>query len=146
MLRGGAAPPIVAAVFRKAIVDVEVGGFRVPKDTWMHVSIYSAHRDPAVFKDAAEFVPERFLPGAPEEADVGSGHFQPFGEGALKCVGSRFALEEARVTLVRLAQRFTFTLSPGQVPLALKAPLTLGPAKGVFVTPVARVGAPALAA
>ena len=40
------------------------------------------------------------------------------------------------MTLVRLAARgLSFDLSPGQVPLAMHAPLTYGPAKGVFVTP-----------
>ena len=35
--------------------------------------------------------------------------------------------------------RIDFKLSPGQVPLAVRSPFTLGPAKGIFVTPVLRV-------
>jgi len=35
--------------------------------------------------------------------------------------------------------RFDFKLSPGQIPLAVRSPFTLGPAKGIFVTPVLRV-------
>jgi hypothetical protein len=35
-------------------------------------------------------------------------------------------------------QAYTFVLSPGQVPLRLRQGLTLSPADGVWVTPVAR--------
>ena len=40
---------------------------------------------------------------------------------------------------VCLLCRIDFKLSPGQVPLAVRSPFTLGPAKGIFVTPVLRV-------
>lgn len=34
--------------------------------------------------------------------------------------------------------RIDFKLSPGQIPLAVRSPFTLGPAKGIFVTPMLR--------
>ncbi len=40
---------------------------------------------------------------------------------------------------ISLLCRIDFKLSPGQVPLAVRSPFTLGPAKGIFVTPVLRV-------
>ena len=36
------------------------------------------------------------------------------------------------------ARRFTFKLSPGQVPLDVVCPLLLKPTNGIFVTPVLR--------
>ena len=36
------------------------------------------------------------------------------------------------------ARRFTFELSPGQVPLKIKSPFTLVPCEGIFVRPVLR--------
>ncbi len=36
------------------------------------------------------------------------------------------------------ACRFTFELSPGQVPLAVVSPFTLAPKEGIFVRPVPR--------
>ena len=36
------------------------------------------------------------------------------------------------------ACRFTFELSPGQVPLAVISPFTLAPREGIFVRPVPR--------
>jgi len=53
--------------------------------------------------------------------------------------------QEAKIALIRLHQRFTFELQPGQVPLALRQGLTLSPAKGVWVTPVVRPAAAAAA-
>lgn len=35
--------------------------------------------------------------------------------------------------------RFDFKLSPGQIPLAVHSPFTLGPKKGIFVTPILRI-------
>ena len=35
-------------------------------------------------------------------------------------------------------RRFTFKLSPGQVPLEVECPLLLKPKSGVFVTPILR--------
>jgi hypothetical protein len=45
----------------------------------------------------------------------------PFGAGARLCIGWRFALQEARMVLVKLYQHFTFELAPGQVPLPVRA-------------------------
>ena len=42
------------------------------------------------------------------------------GDGARACAGNAFALQEAKIALARIAQRFTFHLAPGQDPLALR--------------------------
>lgn len=41
-------------------------------------------------------------------------------------------MEEATLALVRFYQKFTFELSPGQVPLELGTGTTQGPKDGVF--------------
>lgn len=56
--------------------------------------------------------------------------------------GKKFALEELRLTLVRLFQVFTFTLDashhqPGQ-PLPLRMGLTISPKSGVWLRPTVR--------
>ena len=45
-------------------------------------------------------------------------------------------LQEAKITLVRLFQRYTFELAPGQVPLELRNTITLSPKNGVIVRPI----------
>lgn len=127
------APP-GALTIRQASTDLVLHGLTIPKGTALHCAVYTAHRDPAAWgADAEAFNPDRWVDpqrGPPPDA------FFAFGGGSLMCAGQRFALQEAKTTLVRLAQRgLAFELSPGQVPLEMHAPLTFGPKKGVFVVP-----------
>ncbi|EIE20794.1 cytochrome P450 [Coccomyxa subellipsoidea C-169] len=124
---------------REAVEDLNLNGFLVEKGSWVHVSLCGIHRDPDVWDKPDEFVPERWVPGAPEEAtEAQKRAWMPFGDGIRACVGKRFAWEEALIALLRIYQRFEFKLSPGQVPLEVRSPFTLGPAKGIFVTPILR--------
>jgi len=57
--------------------------------------------------------------------------FQAFGQGPRACIGMRFALLEAKVAVLTVLRKFTFT--PGtktQVPLVLDAESQLAWAKG----------------
>lgn len=56
-----------------------------------------------------------------------------FGTGPRMCIGWKFALQEAKIALVRLYQRYTFELTPGQIPLKVQQNLTLSPKGGVYV-------------
>lgn len=55
---------------------------------------------------------------------------------ALHLYISSAALQEAKITLVRLFQQYTFELKPGQEPLELRNTITLSPKKGVIVKPI----------
>ena len=61
-------------------------------------------------------MPERWLPGDPAAAKQAKVCFMGFGEGARACPGSRFALTEAKVALLRIYSAFTLQLAPYQVP------------------------------
>ena len=45
-------------------------------------------------------------------------------------------MQEAKITLVRLFQQYTFELKPGQEPLELRNTITLSPKNGVIVKPI----------
>ncbi len=64
------------------------------------------------------------------------------GAGPRKCVGYRFALEEAVITLAQLYRRFTFRLDsekhPEGKPLELSHGITLNVKGGCWVTPLPR--------
>jgi cytochrome P450 len=55
------------------------------------------------------------------------------------CIGWKFALQEAKIALIRLYQNQTYELLPGQVPLPLQQNLTLAPKNGVRVRVIPRV-------
>ena len=60
-------------------------------------------------------MPERWLTGDPAAAKQAKVCFMGFGEGARACPGSRFALTEAKVALLRIYSAFTLQLAPYQV-------------------------------
>jgi cytochrome P450 len=69
--------------------------------------IYTIQRDAENFEDPDAFIPERWVEGTPEAAANKRipGSWMAFGEGSRSCVGLRFALQEAKITLARLFQR-----------------------------------------
>ena len=101
------------------------------------------HHDEQLWQDADKFLPERWLDGAPESSGRPAHAFAPFGDGLRKCIAFRFAVEEAKIALVRLYRQFLFRLAPGQVPLQLRHTITLSPKHGVHVNIHPRQHAPA---
>lgn len=71
--------------------------------------IYTLQRDPCYWEKSDSFIPERF---APENRNRLTNYaFMPFGQGPRNCVGMRFALVEAKLTLAKLLLAFKFTPS-----------------------------------
>ncbi len=73
----------------------------------LQVSTWSIHRDPDTWKDADDFIPERWIDGTPESEGRPANAWYPFGDGNLVCVGMRFAQEEAKIALLRMFQRYS---------------------------------------
>ncbi|GBF94152.1 cytochrome P450 [Raphidocelis subcapitata] len=125
--------PPGASTMREARGGLSLGGYAIPDGTAVMVATYSIQRDPAYWPKADAFLPERWLKGHEELAASNPHAYLPFGSGARMCIGYRFALQEARLTLAQLYRRFTFGLEPGQVPLKVKTGITMSPESGVFV-------------
>ena len=74
----------------------------------LQVPVFTIQRDEKYFPKAQEFVPERWVEGCPEEKSLNRhvpGSWMAFGEGTRVCVGQRFALVEAKITLAKLFRR-----------------------------------------
>ncbi|WP_424215970.1 cytochrome P450 (plasmid) [Streptomyces sp. BI20] len=84
---------------RTVTVDTELGGVRLRAGTGIAVSPYVLHHDPAHHPDPERFDPDRRLDHRPDRS------FLPFGTGARKCIGDRFALAEAGLALAVIASR-----------------------------------------
>jgi cytochrome P450 len=120
--------PPAWAVGRRAMEDVEIGGYTIPKGTVVLFSQYLLHRDARFFPDPDRFDPDRWLPerqkGRPKFA------YFPFGGGTRVCIGEAFAWMEGVLVLATLAGRWRMeSLETG--PLPLQAAITLRPARGI---------------
>ena len=93
--------PPAAAFGRRPLVDVELGGYRVPRGASIFVSPFVTHRNARYFSDPAAFRPERWDGAAPPKFA-----FFPFGGGSKMCIGEPFARAEGVLVLATLARRF----------------------------------------
>lgn len=98
--------------FRRALRDVEIDGYRVPKNVITMASPYTMHRREEYFPEPERFDPERFRPE--REKQLPRHAYMPFGAGPRICIGNHFAMMEGHLILATLAQRVTFELVPGQ--------------------------------
>jgi len=90
---------------RRAVTDIDLGGYRIPAGADVFFSPYAVHQDPANFADPNVFDPDRWLP---ERAHAISRHsYLPFGAGVRKCIGESFAYVEMTIALAVLAARWT---------------------------------------
>lgn len=99
--------PPIWAMERHAIARDEIGGYHIPKGSGVIISPYTLHRHPGFWERPEVFLPERF-----EQRDHTA--YYPFGSGARFCIGSEFALAEARVILPMILRRFRIIAEPGQ--------------------------------
>jgi cytochrome P450 len=97
-------PPLFL-ISRRAITDVEVGGYRIPKGSTVLFSSYALHRDAQLYPDPDRFDPDRWLPE--RAGDQPPVSYMPFGAGIRSCLGERFAQIEMLTVLSTMLQRWT---------------------------------------
>ncbi len=105
--------PPAYVVSRRAIRDLELGGYDVARATDVIVNIYGMHRRAEYFPDPEHCDPARFEPDA--EKNLPKHAYLPFGAGARVCIGNQFALMEGQIVLAALAQRVAFSLPDARV-------------------------------
>jgi cytochrome P450 len=123
--------PPVWVIARSAMEEDVIGGYRIPKGTWVFVSPYLTHHDPRFWQNPEGFDPERFSPE--EEAKRPKGAYFPFALGPRKCIGEAFAMMEARLILAAIMQRARLELAPGRL-IQLDPTVTLRPKGGLWMT------------
>lgn len=126
--------PPVWTVGRRAEVDTELGGFRIPKGSYVFVSPFVMHRHPAYWDEPEVFDPERFASSTDE---VDRFVYFPFLRGQRQCIGDRFAQMEMTLLLVTLIQHYRFALAPDQK-IELEPSITLRSKHGMRMQLVPR--------
>ncbi|KMO93895.1 cytochrome P450 [Streptomyces roseus] len=101
----------VVTLMRRATEPVTIGGYSLPAETEVLLSLYALHRNPDLYPEPDLFDPDRWLPeqrqARPREHEV------PFGAGNRKCIGDRFAWMEATIALATVLQRWKLRPVPG---------------------------------
>jgi cytochrome P450 len=99
-------------VGRRALEELELGGYRIPKGSIIVMSQYLMQRDPRFWTDPEKFDPERFSPE--EKAKRPSFSYFPFGAGPRGCIGEGFAWMEGILVMATLAQSWRLELLADQ--------------------------------
>jgi cytochrome P450 len=110
---------------RTAIEDIPIrNGYVVPQGMNIFIAQYVLHHDERWFPDPECFDPERFSPE--NEPNIPKYAYMPFSYGPRVCIGNMFAMMEAVLVLVTMAQQVKLRIIPGQEP-EIDAKLTLNP-------------------
>ena len=74
---------------------------KIQKGTVVTIPVYAMHHDPENYPEPEVFDPNRFLEGSPKPFT-----FLPFGAGPRTCIGMRFALINAKLSLASLVRNY----------------------------------------
>ena len=100
--------PVTLGNIRTLPHDVVMSGYRIPKGFEVSTPNNFLMNNNQYYKDAAKFIPERFLKSHPDEEIKGKHPyvFLPFGFGPRMCVGRRFAELEMEILISKIIQNF----------------------------------------
>lgn len=119
--------PPAWSIARRALTELELGGYRITRRSIVVTSPWIVHRDARWFPEPARFDPGRWLVDDPARPRFA---YFPFGGGTRICIGERFAWTEAMLVLATLASRWRATLVPGH-PVEPLPRITLRPRHGL---------------
>ncbi|MEW2250753.1 MULTISPECIES: bifunctional albaflavenone monooxygenase/terpene synthase [unclassified Streptomyces] len=103
--------PAVWILTRRAVVDTELGGYRIPAGSDIVYSPYAIQRDPKSYARNLEFDPDRWLPDRAKE--VPKHAMSPFSTGNRKCPSDHFSMAQLTLITAALAARYRFEQVPG---------------------------------
>jgi cytochrome P450 family 6 len=100
--------PIVPQLIRTATKDYTFDGYdqTIPKGTAICIPVLGIQRDPEIYDNPMDFIPERFL-DSPHGGGKASGSFyMPFGDGPRNCIGIRLGKLTTKIGLALILRKF----------------------------------------
>jgi len=127
--------PTVPQVIRQTANNVVLGGYQIPKDTVLMMSMGGCHTSPHNYTREAEFWPERWEltpqqaaaqsdPHYPKASPIGNvdnlmGSHVPFSTGPRACLGQHWARLSILALVSSICSRFTLTAPDDLTPKKL---------------------------
>jgi cytochrome P450 family 9 len=100
------APQIDRSCSKDYVMDLGSGKtIKIKKNQIVNLPIFHIHHDPNYFPNPERFDPNRFSDENKDEIQPGT--YFPFGSGPRTCIGSRYALMEAKLLLFHFLSRFS---------------------------------------
>ena len=118
--------PVLPDLARKLRKDTELMGCKLKAGTAVGAVAFLTHRDPEIYENPDEWIPERFL-----DHKFSPFEFYPFGGGNRRCIGAAFASFEAKVVLGTLLSAYHFELLDDRPLSVERRHITLMPRGGV---------------
>nr|ACL80141.1 cytochrome P450 family 4 [Azumapecten farreri] len=98
----------VPAIARMTTREIELEGVVIPVNTEVTIMIHVLNNHEEIWNKPEEFRSDRFA----EESNRDPYSYVPFSAGPRNCIGQHFALNEQKVALARLVQRFRILPDP----------------------------------
>ena len=105
-------PPAPLLVPRETLGKCSIDGYDIPPKTLVYVNAWAIGRDPEVWENPEEFLPERFLGSS---VDFKGQDYQliPFGAGRRICPGIHLAVVTVELALANLLYSFDWEMPHG---------------------------------
>jgi cytochrome P450 len=107
---------------------VKIGEVEYPPGVALLASAYLVHHDPAIYPQPYAFRPERFIGNPP-----GTYTWIPFGGGRRRCLGASFALQEMRIVIRSVVDRFEVEPAGDRPEQTARRSITFSPSRGASV-------------
>lgn len=107
---------------------VTIGDHEYPPGVLLLASASLVHHDPAIYPEPHAFRPERFLGKAP-----GTYTWIPFGGGRRRCLGASFALQEMKIVISAVVERFELNPAGDRPEQTARRSITFSPSGGATV-------------
>ncbi|KAK9108294.1 hypothetical protein Syun_024305 [Stephania yunnanensis] len=102
--------PVVPTLLpRQSYASTNVGGFEIPSRTWLLINVWAIQRDPELWTQPEEFIPERFM-GKSIDFKGQDFEFIPFGCGRRICLGMSLGVATVEYAMANLLYWFDWEL------------------------------------
>jgi|SRR5579884_936666 len=133
--------PVIPVTGRRVTVPWRLGGYGVPADTAIAISILLLHHREDLYPNPFAFLPERWLAPDGSVRKPGTYEWLPFGGGTRRCLGAALAMAEQRVVLRAMARRLDLSTPDTRAERPRHRNVTMIPARGGRVVVRARSSA-----